>query len=491
MGSFLLKKAVGLSNISDLLDKSGIFYNYSTKVLPSFDYDTAGKHIAREDSTWNGKYVIGQPAEVTYSFPKWEGKFNQFGNKNPYEFNELQKEHARKSLDACSDIANIKFTEVAVGNVDGMKASDVKTDITFGNIYDPNGTFQAYATLPNTYAYGKDLSGQAWFSDYHYAGNTTPELGNYGRLTIIHEIGHTLGLMHPGDYNAGQNVPGYLKSDYAEDSRQYTVMSYWDEYETGAHFQGAYAGAPLLHDISAMQYLYGANTTTRTGDDVYGFNSNTGIDYYTATDSNDKLIFSVWDSGGNDTFDFSGFYQDQLIDLRAGNFSDVGGLQKNVSIAQNVTIENAIGGFGNDIIHGNDADNTLIGGEGDDIIYGHSGNNTIYGGRGQDTLHGGTGSNTFIYKEIADSLVTAADKIMDFKTGIDKIDLSTLIQDTFSSKILNFVDNFTGNAGEATLSYNEVTNASELAINAYGYNYNPDFKIDIVGFVNYETDFIV
>ena len=89
MGSFLLKKAVGLSNISDLLDKSGIFYNYSTKVLPSFDYDTAGKHIAREDSTWNGKYVIGQPAEVTYSFPKWEGKFNQFGNKNPYEFNEL------------------------------------------------------------------------------------------------------------------------------------------------------------------------------------------------------------------------------------------------------------------------------------------------------------------------------------------------------------------------------------------------------------------
>ncbi len=94
-------------------------------------------------------------------------------------------------------------------------------------------------------------------------------------------------------------------------------------------------------------------------------------------------------------------------------------------------------------------------------------------------------------KEIADSLVSAADKIMDFKTGIDKIDLSTLIQDTFSSKILNFVDNFTGNAGEATLSYNEVTNASELAINAYGYNYNPDFKIDIVGFVNYETDFIV
>lgn len=475
MGSSLLKKAVGLSNVSDLLDKSGIFYNFSAKTLPSFDYDTAGKHIAREDSTWNGKYVIGQAAEVTYSFPTWAGKkFNDFGDKNPYGFNSTQKEHARKSLDAWSDIANIKFTEVG---------ANVKSDITFGNITDPKGKFQAYATLPNTHDYyGRDVSGQAWFSDYYYAGNTTPELGNYGRLTIIHEIGHALGLMHPGDYNAGQNVPGYLKSDYAEDSRQYTVMSYWDEYETGAHFQGAYAGAPLLHDISAMQYLYGANTTTRTGDDVYGFNSNTGIDYYTATSSNDKLIFSVWDSNGNDTFDFSGYYQDQIIDLREGHFSNVGGLQKNVSIAQGVTIENAIGGSGNDIIYGNDADNILIGGGGNDILY---------GGGGQDTLWGNTGSNTFVYKEISDSLASAADKIMDFKSGIDKIDLSELIENTFSHKFLNFVDNFTGRSGEATIKYDQSTNSSELAINAYGYGYTPDFKIDIVGFVNYETDFIV
>lgn len=56
----------------------------------------------------------------------------------------------------------------------------------------------------------------------------------------------------------------------------------------------------------------------------------------------------------------------------------------------------------------------------------------------------------FIYKEIA-RLVSAADKIMDFKTGIDKIDLS-ILSVYICSKILNFVDNFTGNAGEA-LSY--------------------------------------
>lgn len=484
MGSSLLKKAVGLSNVSDLLDKSDIFYNFSAITLRSFDYDTAGKHIARENSTWNGKSVIGQAAEVTYSFPTWAGKkFNDFGDKDPYGFNSKQKDHAKQSLDAWSDIANIKFTEVA---------PNVKSDITFGNITDPSGKFQAYATLPNTSSYyGRDISGQTWFSDNYYAGNTTPELGNYGRLTIIHEIGHALGLKHPGDYNAGQNVPGYLKSDYAEDSRQYTVMSYWDEKETGAHFQGAYAGAPLLHDISAMQYLYGANTTTRVGDDVYGFNSNTGINYYTATSSNDKLIFSVWDSSGNDTFDFSGYYQDQIIDLREGHFSDVGGLQKNVSIAQGVTIENAIGGSGNDIIYGNDADNILIGGSGDDQLHGGRGNDILYGGSGQDILWGDDGSNTFIYKEISDSLAYAADKIMDFKSGIDKIDLSELIENTFSHKFLNFVDNFTDRSNEATIKYDQSANSSELTINASAYGYSHDFKIDIIGFVNYETDIIV
>ncbi|SUB99433.1 metalloprotease [Proteus penneri] len=80
---------------------------------------------------------------------------------------------------------------------------------------------------------------------------------------------------------------------------------------------------------------------------------------------------------------------------------------------------------------------------------------------------------------------------MDFKSGIDKIDLSELIENTFSHKFLNFVDNFTGRSGEATVKYDQSTNSSELAINAYGYGYSPDFKIDIVGFVNYETDFIV
>ncbi|OAT24985.1 serralysin family metalloprotease [Proteus myxofaciens] len=494
MGSTLLKKAIGLSSASDFLDKNGLFYNYNANRLPSFDYDKAGKHIARENKSWSGygENQMGQSAEVTYSFPTWSHMpTNIFGDKNPYQFNLQQKEQAKFSLNSWADVANITFKEVAPRD---------NADIQFGNIKDKYGSFQAYATLPHTKLYGDsgpDVSGQAWFSDYKYAGNTTPELGNYGRLTLVHEIGHTLGLMHPGDYNAGQNVPGYLKSDYAEDSRQYTVMSYWEEYETGAFFDGVYAGAPLLHDISAIQYLYGANTSVRTGNDIYGFNSNTNIDYFTATSSHDKLIFSVWDNGGYDTFDFSGFYQNQTIDLREMHYSNVGGLVKNVSIAKGVVIEEAIGGSGNDIIIGNDADNWLSGGAGNDIIYGGAGNDHIYGGAGQDTLWGAgrdiaqeeSGNNTFVYKDISDSTFEFADIIMDFKTGKDKIDLTDLIKNTFYDNSINYVDQLSGKGGELAINYNDMNDMSEVLINAYGH-YNPEFKIDIVGVIT-PNDFIV
>jgi Peptidase M10 serralysin C terminal len=36
------------------------------------------------------------------------------------------------------------------------------------------------------------------------------------------------------------------------------------------------AATPLLHDIAAIQAMYGADMTTRTGDTVYGFHSNAG-----------------------------------------------------------------------------------------------------------------------------------------------------------------------------------------------------------------------
>ncbi|MCY0790175.1 serralysin family metalloprotease [Morganella morganii] len=450
----------------------------------SYDAFEAGNYIARTNTGWNGAGVTGQSAEVTYSFPTWEGiYYNAAGNTGLRGFNEYQKDQARLSLQSWADVANITFTEVEAGR------GEIYTNITFGYISDKYT--QAYAWRPHTTddygrpytdARGFDVSGQSWYSSEPGALNVTPVAGNYGRLTFTHEIGHTLGLNHPGNYNAGQGVPSYKDADYAEDTRQYSVMSYWSEKITGADHKGYYASAPLLDDITAIQKLYGANYHTRTGDTIYGFDSNTGRDYYSAKSVSDKLIFTVWDGGGNDTLNFSRYKQDQKISLREGDFSDVGGLTGNVSIAHGVKIENAYGGRGNDVIIGNDENNILKGNGGDDVLY---------GGAGQDQLWGGTGNDIFVFSAVTDSLYDHPDHIHDSSTGLDMIDLQGLNQNRDGEKFIYFTDKFTGTAGEAELRYDEGLNLTELLINISGDPCNYDFRVDITGMVNVHTDFIV
>ena len=81
-------------------------------------------------------------------------------------------------------------------------------------------------------------------------------------------------------------------------------MSYFSEQNTGADYKGVWPSGPQLDDITAIQKLYGANTTTRTGDTTYGFNSNTDRDFLSVKASTDKIVAAIWDAGGNDTLDF-------------------------------------------------------------------------------------------------------------------------------------------------------------------------------------------
>jgi len=178
-------------------------------------------------------------------------------------------------------------------------------------------------------------------------------------------------------------------------------------------------------------------------------------------------VFSVWDGGGNDTLDFSGFTQNQKINLNEASFSDVGGLVGNVSIAKGVTIENAFGGAGNDLIIGNNAANVIKGGAGNDLIYGAG---------GADQLWGGAGSDTFVFGASSDSKPGAADKIFDFTSGSDKIDLSGITKGAG----LSFVNAFTGHAGDAVLTYAAGTNLGTLAVDFSGHGV-ADFLVTTVG----------
>ena len=190
------------------------------------------------------------------------------------------------------------------------------------------------------------------------------------------------------------------------------------------------------------------NDVLSSYDTTYGFNSTTGKLETTLTSASDKPDFNVWDQRGIDTFDFSGFKQDQKIDLRSGSLSSVGGFRENVRIGTTTVIENAVGGSGDDRIMGNSADNVLI------------------GGAGADTLVGGGGWNTFKFNAFSDSTRTQADLLLDFNTGQDKIDLSQMAID--GKVAFNFVDEYTGKPGDTIIKFNPQTGRYLLAIDVDG-----------------------
>ncbi len=104
---------------------------------------------------------------------------------------------------------------------------------------------------------------------------------------------------------------------------------------------------------------------------VYDFNN-----YVSPTNVLRAPSLTIYDTGGNDTLDASGYSAAGFIDLTPGYFSSLGGFVHNLGIFTTTVIENAIGGSGNDTIVGNSADNTLTGGAGNDAIDGGSGTDT-------------------------------------------------------------------------------------------------------------------
>ncbi|WP_374213766.1 serralysin family metalloprotease [Serratia sp. MF1(2023)] len=433
----------------------GITYNGK----PSYTIENAADTITRTGYSWNGKNVTDTAAIVTYSF-----------RDDGVPVTDAQKTIIKSAMESWSDVANITFKEV--------EDTTEQQKVGFVIVNDPN--------MKQTGASGSfPISGN---NKYLKIGPTIGDLNNTNppeniKNLYTHELGHILGLSHPGNYDASGGTPLSYDSQakYAEDNNMFTVMTYWGSGHVGGEFGHNHSPySPQVDDIAAAQKLYGANMSTRTGDDVYGFHNTTGKAYYTALEGKPAPIFAIWDAGGNDTLDFSGYLQDQRINLNEGSISDVGGLKGNISIAAGVTIENAIGGADNDVIVGNSADNLIKGGGGNDIIYGSG---------GQDILWGGSGNDTFVFSELNDSPISSPDKVMDFESGKDKIDLSFFNQIEEGHDFIHFVEHFSGHAGEALLSYDSQNNLSELALNLNG-NANPDFLVQLVGKVEVTTDVI-
>lgn len=295
---------------------------------------------------------------------------------------------------------------LAIGLWDDLMAPDFefKTGVS-GNSTDIE---MAHTTSGPSYAWAYYPSlGSAFFNPNYDSGTNdvvTPEIGRHGFVTYIHELGHALGLNHMGDYNGG----GSWSPESYQDSTVYSVMSYFGPSWGGSNSEGiAWADwvgsngvryspqTPMLNDIMAIQEMYGVETTTRTGDTTYGYNSNVTGDARDIFDfdRNDHPILAIFDSAGNDTLDLSGWSGNSVIDIAPGAFSSGNAMTNNIAIAYTAEIENAVGGSGNDDINGNDLDNVLEGGAGNDDIDGKNGHDRLFGGANNDTLNGGEGDD--------------------------------------------------------------------------------------------------
>jgi serralysin len=214
-------------------------------------------------------------------------------------------------------------------------------------------------------------------------------------LTLIHEVGHAVGLDHPHD-------GAFVEVASPGKSNQNTVMSYFSYSATDrpggyTDTDGAKMGySPqtwMIDDIAALQYMYGTNELTNRTDDVYdiGNLSNSSI--------SDGIIYqTIWDAAGNDTISWAGQTTDSSINLNPGTHSFFGKISSIADTDFNNGNDNL--GIGDGILgiaHGADIENA-IGGVASDVIVGNSLNNVLYGGTGAnilDTLTGGNGADVF------------------------------------------------------------------------------------------------
>jgi serralysin len=346
---------------------SSVSSNYISALLETFN--------------WNGAF--GTAANIPFSF----GVSFEGGSL----FNATERTAAQSAMQQWANVANITFQSASNS---AAKLAFSKT--TFGG---------DLAGLTTTFFSGARISQSEVQID---SSVTTFGNGSFGTLVMLHEIGHALGLKHPGAYGSGDTGP-YLSA--AEDTIQNTVMSYNDGAVVNA---SNYPVTPMLYDIAAMQYIYGANTSYNAGDSNYSFNGTTTAQ-------------AIWDGGGSDTIQVTGFTGNTVIDLNAGpgNITTIGNAR--VWVAYNANIENAIGNNGNDLITGNDLINQLYGSGGTDTIYGGNGNDVMFGGNGvtdptdaADLLYGGAGADTIYGNGGNDSIIGGA-SITDTNDGNDTI----------------------------------------------------------------------
>jgi hypothetical protein len=457
-------------------------------------------------SYWNGIDVTGTPVIVTYSFPTslpaYDASLPDFTAATDASFSAFtaaEQTQADQALGEWAAASGLVFIQVApgqgdinFGNVDFSTMSQPSDAGLAGIGFNPFGTWNGFS-FP--YFFGDlDSAGDVFMNSQFLNGGTV------SYATLLHEIGHAIGLKHPlqVETDAANIVHDQVLSS---DDPTRTIMSTQVDTTVGT--------ANLLPlDQQAAAFIYGPAgtggvlTTAGSGSNAvssWSWDPTTQTLTQTATSFNDTIrgtsvndiihgsdgTDALFALSGNDVL-YAGNGSDTLYG-GTGNDTLVGGSGTDVFYVQSTTTEiientatvsdsvlstvsfalptnvNTLSLFGsgltgtandqNDSLFGDGTNATvLIGGAGLDYIVAGSGNDTIYGGTGTELMYGGGGANLFVFTSLADmptgSLVTT---IGDFVSGTDKIDLSAIkTTGTNAGQPLTFIGTgpFTDKAGE-------------------------------------------
>jgi serralysin len=212
-------------------------------------------------------------------------------------------------------------------------------------------------------------------------------LGGGFHLVLMHELGHALGLDHGHHVGSGPTGDSLPHVPLEHDRSAYSVMiEIYDDGDPQSY---------MIADIATLQYLYGADFTLNSGDTTYTWSA-TGETFINGVSKgatfDTHILMSIWDGGGNDTYDASNYGDGVEIDLRPGEFSTI-------SVAQ-LGKPGAIGNVGNAYLFYGDLRSLIenaVGGDGADTLMGNVGNNHLKGNGGDDDLDGGDGADTAVF----------------------------------------------------------------------------------------------
>lgn len=373
-------------------------------------------------------------ATVTYSFPTGPADYltpdAKGWEQGAVGFSPAMQLAARTAFREVESFTNLKFEEITA------KPEDATIKLAGTTLYGSVGGFSRGVGEA-------DNNGEVWMGQKWLDTHGPEEFGDLSWMVTFHEIGHSLGLNHTDENRGigGTSVP------IAFDTQEYTVMSYKSYPQPNprdngfATFDEQHPQSYMRSDIAALQSMYGADFTTNAGATVYGFDPATGEMSVNgvgqgAPPAANVLYRTIWDGGGNDTYDFSAYTTHLNVDLSPGGGTDVdrdgnlqaanlnrrfyfsgdkqlgpevyaGGQVFNAYLFEGdprSLIENAIGGSGDDSILGNEAFNLLDGNAGNDTLRGFAGNDTLVGGMGDNLLDGGGNKDTVLFGDATEGV---------------------------------------------------------------------------------------